>query len=172
MYKKLKNLIDKCCCFKKTSHKFSEIKSLEEWEKIEKEWKQNHPILYILRETYYWCYRLWNHKIAMIPKEIKWFCQRGRRGYSDCDVWSFDWYLAEVISKGCKQLAKEKHGYPYGLTEEEWDVIINKISDGFEEYMKIIDHEEEYDKITQEDFDKKMDELFGLLRKYFVNLWD
>jgi hypothetical protein len=108
----------------------------------------------------------------MIPKEIKWFCQRGRRGYSDCDVWSFDWYLAEVISKGCKQLAKEKHGYPYGLTEEEWDVIINKISDGFEEYMKIIDHEEEYDKITQEDFDKKMDELFGLLRKYFVNLWD
>ena len=27
---------------------------------------------------------------------IKWFIQRGKRGYSDRDLWSFDWYLAEI----------------------------------------------------------------------------
>ena len=26
--------------------------------------------------------------------------------------------------------------------------------------------------LTKEEFDKKMDDMFGLLRKYFNNLWD
>lgn len=148
-----------------------ECKTMEEWDRIEKEWKCKHPILYKLREFYYILYRFWTYKIAIIPKEIKWFYQRGKRGYSDCDIWGFDDYLAEIISNGCKKLAKEKHGYPVNLTEEEWDIIINKIADGFAEYRKIMDHEDGY-KLTPEEFDKRMDEWFGLLRKYFVNLWD
>lgn len=158
---------------KRFSEKDMEFKTMEEWARIEREWKKKHQILFVLREFYYKLYRLWHHKIAMIPKEIKWFYQRGRRGYSDCDVWGFDDYLAEVISNGCKQLAKQKHGYPVSLSsQEEWNEIIIKIADGFEEYRKIMGHEDGYEKIPQEEFDKKLDELFLLLRKYFVNLWD
>ena len=156
----------------KLSEKDLEFKTMEEWREIERIWKEKHPILYILRDIYYWFYRLWNHKIKMIPKEIKWFYQRGRRGYSDCDLWGFDSFLSEIIAKGCRQLSKEKHGYPYGLTEEEWNEALNRIAFGFEEYDKMMDHSEGYDKISKEEFNKKLDELFLLLRKYFINLWD
>lgn len=148
-----------------------EFKSMEEWRTIEDAWRKKHPILYQLREFYYILYRFWNYKIAMIPKNTKWFYQRGKRGYSDCDVWGFDSYLAEIITNGCRQLAKQKHGYPQDLTEEEWDKVINQIANGFEEYSKIMDHEDGYN-LTHEEFNKKLDDLFLLLRKYFVNLWD
>jgi hypothetical protein len=157
---------------KKKTSKTLEFKTLEEWEKIQSIWEEKHPIRYQLREIYYKLYRLWNDEISMIPKRIKWFFQRGWRGYSDCDIWGFDYYLAEIISKGCKQLAKEKQGYPSNSTPEEWDIVINKLVNMFDEYPKMLDFEKGYDKITQEEFDKKMDEMFGLLRKYFVNLWD
>lgn len=46
---------------------------------------------------YYACYRaVW--KVIDFPAEIKYFWQRGRRGYSDRDVWDFDNYLANVIA--------------------------------------------------------------------------
>lgn len=44
--------------------------------------------------------------------KIKWFIQRGRRGYADCDVWSLDYYLADVISKSVQQLHDTTSGYP------------------------------------------------------------
>ena len=152
--------------------KYINFRSIEEWEKEEKIWKEKHPILYILREFYYKLYRLWNHKISMIPRRIKWFFQRGKRGYSDNDVWNFDSYLAEVISKGCKQLAKEKHGYPSNLTLEKWEEILNSLSKKFEEYTKIIYLEEGYETVSPEEFDKKMDEMINLLKNHFTHLWD
>lgn len=154
------------------AEKDNNFRSIEEWEAEEKIWKAKHPILYVLREFYYKLYRLWNNEISMIPRRIKWFFQRGWRGYSDNDVWNFDSYLAKVISKGCKQLAKEKHGYPSDLTPEKWEEILNEISKNFEEYIKIIELEEGYETISQEEFSKKLDKMFDLLKNNFGHLWD
>jgi hypothetical protein len=46
------------------------------------------------------------------PKRVKWFFQRGWRGYADYDCWSFDNYLAKVIAGGLRDIAKHAHGYP------------------------------------------------------------
>ena len=150
-----------------------EFKTMEEWNKINEEWEKNHPILHQLQEIYYWFYRLWFNKIVYIPKEIKWFYQRGRRGYSDSDVWDFDNYLAKIISGGCKHLSEKANGFPMNVNSiEEWKDILDKINIGFIEYIKIQDYEEEYKNMPPEEYNKKMDELFLLLRKYFSNLWD
>ena len=149
-----------------------EFKTMEEWAEIERKWKVKHPILYILREIYYKIYRLWNNEISMIPRRIKWFCQRGWRGYSDFDVWSFDYYLAEVISKGCLQLAKETHGYPHESSPEEWDKTLKQISKEFEDYNKIMELEEGYEHFSREEYDKKVNDMFELLKKNFGSLWD
>ena len=33
-----------------------------------------------------------------LPREVKWFWQRGKRGYSDRDVWNMDdWFLDIIV---------------------------------------------------------------------------
>ena len=78
------------------------------------------------KEIHYWVYRLFQ-SIGMVPSEILWFIQRGRRGYSDRDIWNFQWYLAWIISNGVNQLKEEKNSCPEDLTVEEWDNILGKI---------------------------------------------
>ena len=43
---------------------------------------------------------------------VKWFIQRGWRGYADCDVWSIDWYLCGWLPGALRQLANNVHGVP------------------------------------------------------------
>ena len=63
---------------------------------------------------------------------IKWFIQRGRRGYADCDVVDMDSYLIKTILPMLKQLKEIKHGHPHGTTSEEWDQILSDMIAGFE----------------------------------------
>lgn len=71
--------------------------------------------------------------IRYIPRNIKWFFQRGFRGYSDNDVWDMDGWFLSVIVPMLKQLKETKHGYPCNLTEKEWDNILSKMIFYFEE---------------------------------------
>ena len=120
------------------------------------------------KETFYWFYRLF-YKIVDFPKEVKWFLQRGRRGFSDRDIWSFDYYLAKVIHEGTKRLKENKSGYPSDMTEEDWDQILGKISNGFGRLLEFSEDPELWD-------DKKVmaeiEEGKQLLVKYFESLWD
>ena len=97
-------------------------------------------------EIYYWfyrrCYRVW-----MIPTEIKWFIQRGKRGYADCDIWSLDGYLSEWLPTALKQLSKEVNACPKELWDKankknqcwKWPKIIKEIADGFQAAQDFID---------------------------------
>lgn len=87
-------------------------------------------------------------------RAIKWFIQRGKRGYSDRDVWGFNWHLSEVIIQGLMDLKKQLHGCPCGMigtqsieTEEEpseamkeWKHIIETMIWTFKASRKIQDH--------------------------------
>lgn len=114
-----------------------------------------------IKEIYYFFYRLWYNEISYFPKRIKWFFQRGWRGYADCDTWDFHSYLCKVIPGGLKQLAEENVGCPrdlYDCPEEnknktvvdceackklrgecvachKWTEILNEIASGFERYL-------------------------------------
>lgn len=50
-------------------------------------------------------------------REIKFGVQRWKRGYSDRDVWGFDYYLTEVIIGGLEQLRKNKQGFPISVID-------------------------------------------------------
>lgn len=88
--------------------------------------------VYITRK-YWWAY----HKIKDFPREIKYFIQRGKRGYSDRDLWSYDHFLASIIGNGLKQLAETTHGWPDSKFEtfEEWQAELTKIGDAFLDYI-------------------------------------
>ena len=111
-------------------------------------------------------------------KKIKWFIQRGKRGYSDQDVWSLDSYLMEWLPKALRQLAKNHIGYPIGLSDKEWISILNKMADGFDA-ERINDNLYFDGKISVCDAVKnekivheKLQNSLKLFVKYFRNLWD
>lgn len=137
--------------------------------------------------------------IKRIPKEIKWFFQRGKRGWADIDVICMDYWFFRTVIPMLKRLKDTKHGYPVDMTEEEWDEKLNKMIRCFEEanedtcsikneydgdiyefYEKIINNPElntldKWIKRNYEIYDyrnKMKNEAFKLFSEYFWSLWD
>lgn len=46
--------------------------------------------------------------IKNIPKKIKWFIQRGSRGYADCDIYDLDYWFEKTFIPMLKELKKRK----------------------------------------------------------------
>lgn len=127
---------------------------MEKSTKLSEEWEKNHPVLDFFQSFYYEVGR----KIE-IPgdtyRAIKYFIQRGKRGYSDCDIWGFDSYLSNIIVNGLKDLKEQLHGVPCGLTGtqaislddnddtemKEWKRIIEEIIWTFKATQHIQDRE-------------------------------
>lgn len=136
--------------------------------------------------------------IKYFPRRIKWFFQRGMRGYSDEDVWSIDIWFKSIIIPMLEQLKETKQGYPIDMTEEEWNLTLNNMINYFkectdfycsekneyeDEYMSRIMSTNEYDKSLtnkwlkrEEEIDKYKNEMkdkaFELFSKHFYSLWD
>jgi len=56
--------------------------------------------------------------VRRFPREVKWFIQRGRRGYSDQDVWDMHSYLDSIIPPMLRELADMAHGHPCNPFDE------------------------------------------------------
>jgi hypothetical protein len=97
-------------------------------------------------------------------KEVKWFIQRGRRGWADRDTWSLDWYLSGWMPDALRHLKNTKHGVPSAMFEGEdcatdgnpseegmarasarWDAAMDKMIAAFEAHRRMGDfsYEEE-----------------------------
>lgn len=128
-----------------------------------------------------------------IFRKIKWFIQRGIRGWADCDVWSFDSYLNKIIISGLKRLKENHQGCPSDLWDEyavnqechKWYFIIDEMIQGFEAadtivnghcmYFSEIDNgmmEYRLDKEQLENLSKKYKRGMKLFSEYYLNLWD
>jgi hypothetical protein len=120
-----------------------------------------------LVDAYYAVWRFFHYGYGdprNIYRDIKWFIQRGRRGWADCDVWSLDDYLNGWLPAALRRLKEKKHGVPNSVVEPEdcdehggvseagmeravarWDAIMDKMIAGFEADKRMQDglYEEE-----------------------------
>lgn len=133
---------------------------------FEKRRLKDHPITYRLEKVYirYIKCNMLNLRIA--KRKIKTFFQRGKRGWGVSDTWSFDAYLAKVISEGTRHLAEVSNGYPSAFENpEDWEKVLMKISKGFGDYSKYV-----FD--DNVDCEKSYREAMELFMKHFESLWD
>ncbi len=93
-----------------------------------------------------------------------WEKQRRNRGFDDTELWCLSNTLARIIVDRLKAFVEHGHGYPSSLTSKEWDRILQKMIDGFEEM-------ENYDDLANFDGAKVMKAL-KLFRKWFFDLWN
>jgi hypothetical protein len=105
----------------------------------------------------------------MINK-IRWFIQRGCRGYSDNDVWNFNFYLTNVLIGGITQLKTKSHGFPAQLTAEKWDEILGQIVNHLQ---ASIDADENAATLKElKAGDAELQKGLKLICKWYGNLWD
>lgn len=152
---------------------------LSNLKKEKAKFKKNNPIGYFLYyHIYLPVYRFWHNKIKMMPKEIKWFIQRGRRGYADCDLWSFDSYLSKIIYTGLSQLKEHQHILPLweeGMSEEDakkrWHHVLDEIIWAYKRLYDCVDGEAKYMMISDEE-QKRINRGVKLFTKHFHSFWD
>lgn len=70
-------------------------------------------------------------RISLFFRKIKWVYQRAKYGWCDRDLWNLDWTLGNYIASSVNELANRTHGYPHGLSPEEWDRILRRIARNF-----------------------------------------
>lgn len=117
--------------------------------------------------------------------------QRFTKGYTDEDVWSFDYYLAKIIPPALREL-KKGYGCPSDFYDPnnknnecaKWHETLEEIAQGFESaqflktagYMvwkkKGTAHILSLDEKSLQDAKKKMDKGLKLFAEHYLNLWD
>jgi len=126
-------------------------------------------------------------------RSIKNFIQRGRRGYSDSDMYDIDSYLCEIIPPMLRSL-KKGYGCPSEFYDndninnecQKWYNTLEEMAQGFEaaeflkhaKYLKFMPDEKGRGNILYTDVEatenarQKMEKGLFLFCKYFLNLWD
>ena len=114
--------------------------------------------------------------------EIRYGFQRMFKGYDSVDVFETFAKFIDRYTKILTRLRNNHCGYPYNLTEEEWDAVIDEMI----YHLKYMDEEtviEELErnvpdnwtashKTVGEILEKHKDQFFELFSKWFYNLWD
>jgi len=127
------------------------------------------------------------------PSEVKWFYQRGSRGWSDRSAWSIDTWLVDNLIPMLERLKNNKHGTPasmfrkkdgvdkdgnstdeaHRLAEQRWDNVLNEIIYGLKCAKKIEDSDYDYeDKELSKQLTKSSRRSFELIGKHLFSLWD
>jgi hypothetical protein len=138
------------------------------------------------KKIYYWFYRNASDLQFSLFKRLPCFFERGKKGYSSIDTWSFDAYLCGVISGGVKHLRDNLHGAPYQLFDNHaenptwrWEKILDTIIEGFDagkalinnDFIEIGDTLEEWEP-KEKELRRKFNRGMRLFKKYFFHLWD
>lgn len=113
-------------------------------------------------------------------RDIKYFIQRGRRGWSDRDIWSLDYYLSTVVIQSVLRLIEIHHGCPQeffnekkkGKECEKWVVILKQIVEGFEANQKLMDLDYELHSKEEKKLKDKWKKGSELFIKHYNSLWD
>jgi hypothetical protein len=110
---------------------------------------------------------------------VKWFIQRGRRGYSDQDVWGWCDHHSEMMVGVLQYLRKHTHGYPPGLTPGKWDKKLKVMEQGFQTVIDAGNDYTLYKTLSPKEyrkliFSRRRKLMLGLkyFRKHYFSLWD
>jgi hypothetical protein len=87
-------------------------------------------------------FRAWYRYVPWFFRNLKYAYQRACRGYSDCDVWNLDNYLAILIAESLTSLADDTVSYPVSVSSPKaWDDTLRNVAKHFSDYANQYDEE-------------------------------
>ena len=103
-------------------------------------------------------------------RQIKWFIQRGRRGYSDQDLWGAYHHIASTVDAFVDYNLRYGHGYPVNLTNKSWNKILKEIQWYMREVSETTDTP--YEVYSTEKYKQRCEKANALFAQYWQHLWD
>ena len=110
--------------------------------------------------------------------EVKWFIQRGMRGYSERDIWGWYSHHAVMMVGVLQYLRKHKHGYPIGLTPGKWSKKLSVMEQGFQAAVDEDNDVTSYKRLSNKEhrkliFSRRRKLMLGLkcFREHYSSLW-
>lgn len=130
-------------------------------------------------ENVWWpIWRAWRWLLE-IPTRIKYFYQRGKRGYADEDCWAIDWYLSSWLPDALETMINKKKGggnsYPgvgKANTSQKWNAIVRDIAEGFRADYQLKNSIINPTTIRGRRLVEKRKKGFALFIKWYDYLWD
>lgn len=120
------------------------------------------------------------HKYVIdIYDRCKWFIQRGRRGYSDCDIWGWCSHHSRMMVGVLRYLRDHAHGYPMGLSPTKWDKKLKVMQEGFQAMVDEENDVTSYKRLSRQAHrklvfhrQKKLKLALKYFREHYYSLWD
>ena len=82
------------------------------------------------------------YNLPDVPKDtyrnIRYFIQRGKRGYSDCDIWGLNYYLADIITNSVRELKEQVHGVPCDIPKKVGEKHSFNLKKSIKEWKRIL----------------------------------
>ena len=124
------------------------------------------PICWLWDDIEYYCYY-----------KPKYFIQRGKRGYSDRDLWNMHHHLSDLMPDMFEDLANTHFGYPSEMNDKEWTKMLKKWAKDIRKAnidppLKITDKGIERYKKQVEANQKLIKDTFTEIGEHYFNLWD
>ena len=162
------------------------LKSLSNWMQSDNRWWYKYGPPFGWYNYYGYSTKPWVY-FHDLWLQVKWFFQRGARGYADNSTWSIDWYLCGWMGKALRELADNVHGVPCVeiirdgkpaddpndaefMTLEEWQFTIRYIAETFDLGRKIQDYDVPGEKMEAAIL--RFQHGMRMFTEYFFNLWD
>lgn len=124
---------------------------------------------------------------------LKHFWQRGTRGWSDVDVFSLDYYIAEIMPQMLRALAQDNISTPMSFCKqagddrydvecdhEAWVKYLNELADAYDEYRAIINGDvdeknpysnDSYTEVLSKIKRNQIEVMTNMLFDHFPELW-
>ena len=141
---------------------------------IEYTWvdKLIHPFLWLWVRIRDWC------------RDLRYRCQRFKKGYSDRDVWELrDWFIRNVKPM-LRELSAKAYNYPEEAGEEQWNKILLEMADLLDVMdiwddtaackhvgLEPEDKSPEAIRLISAEKEKAKERFFYLFNKWFNDLW-
>jgi hypothetical protein len=101
-------------------------------------------------------------------RQAAWAEQRRTRGFDDTETWALDAVIAKFLIPRLKRFKELHFCHPPQISMEQWDEILQKMIDGFEESLTRDDLTE---KRGREWDSTKVEEGLKLFAEWYHDLW-
>lgn len=121
------------------------------------------------------------HTAKGLPRDIKHFIQRGRRGWADSDSWDLHSYIARTLGPALIHMSENLHGYPgrppYD-NPEDWELDVRDAGEKLVAWSTWDRSEADYDldwgeaRKMHDKVEKDAKEALRWVADNFGDLWD
>lgn len=140
---------------------------------MNRQWQFRKTIKGLQLRLRWWKFR---HAVRALPRAIKSFWERGRRGWATEDYWNLDDYITRVLGESLLYFEGHTNGHPNGMSNHEWRMLLFEIGTALKEYESRWQSPEGLSvEEAREDSDLKADRAKQALHTFADNLeamWD